>query len=88
MPQDEAGRDISERVADPRDGEGELIRNDALRRCLERLDDEQRRCLIDAYYEGLSREELAARYGRPVNTVKTWLHRSSAALRGCLEDAE
>ena len=27
---------------------------------------------------------LALRYDRPVNTVKTWLHRSLAALKDCL----
>lgn len=84
MPQDEAGRDLSETLPDPRDGAAEFILNAELRRCLERLDAEQRRCLLDAYYDGLSREELGARYGRPVNTVKTWLHRGSATLRACL----
>ncbi|MEM7522595.1 MAG: RNA polymerase subunit sigma-70, partial [Pseudomonadota bacterium] len=36
--------------------------------------------------EGLSREELSARYGAPVNTVKTWLRRGLAALKACLEE--
>jgi DNA-directed RNA polymerase specialized sigma24 family protein len=38
-----------------------------------------------AYCEGRSREELAARFDRPVNTIKTWLHRALAALKTCLE---
>ena len=37
-----------------------------------------------AYRQGLSREELAERYGRPVPTIKTWLRRSLAQLRDCL----
>ena len=44
-------------------------------------------CVLLAYYQGYSREELAARYGRPVNTIKTWLHRSLASLRACLDGA-
>ena len=34
-----------------------------------------RSCVLLAYYEGYSREELAARFDKPVNTIKTWLHR-------------
>jgi RNA polymerase sigma-70 factor (ECF subfamily) len=37
-----------------------------------------------AYYSGLSRDELAQRFSTPVNTIKTWLHRSLAQLRKCL----
>ncbi len=74
-------------VADPRDGGAEFETADELRRCLDRLDEVQRRCLVEAYQHGYSREELAARFDRPVNTIKTWLHRSSNALRSCLEGA-
>ncbi|MFH6785896.1 MULTISPECIES: sigma-70 family RNA polymerase sigma factor [Methylobacterium] len=75
------------RVADPRDSEAEFLDRDALLACLGRLEPAQRDCVVLAYCEGLSREELALRYDRPVNTVKTWLHRGLAALRGCLDDA-
>jgi RNA polymerase sigma-70 factor (ECF subfamily) len=37
-----------------------------------------------AYCHGLSREALAARFGAPVPTIKTWLHRALAQLRVCL----
>ena len=40
-----------------------------------------------AYCEGLSRDELSARFDRPVNTIKTWLRRGLLSLRGCLEAA-
>ena len=33
----------------------------------------------------MSRETLAKRFGRPVPTIKTWLHRSLAQLRDCLK---
>ena len=57
----------------------------ALVACLEKLDEEKRAILMLAYYRGLSREALAKRFGRPVATIKTWLHRSLAQLRDCLE---
>jgi RNA polymerase sigma-70 factor (ECF subfamily) len=56
----------------------------ALVDCLKGLDDEKRAVVLLAYYRGLSREALAKRFGRPVPTIKTWLHRSLAQLRDCL----
>ena len=56
----------------------------ALVNCLKALDEEKRAVVLLAYYRGLSREALAQRFGRPVPTIKTWLHRSLAQLRDCL----
>jgi RNA polymerase sigma-70 factor, ECF subfamily len=56
----------------------------ALVYCLKALDEEKRAIVLLAYYRGLSREALAKRFGRPVPTIKTWLHRSLAQLRDCL----
>jgi RNA polymerase sigma-70 factor (ECF subfamily) len=74
-------------IMDPNDGEAQLIDRDRLRHCLARLDEMQRACLVLAYCDGYSREELASRFARPVNTIKTWLHRGLASLRGCLDEA-
>ena len=52
--------------------------------CLETLEEDKRRMVLLAYHQGLSREELAARFSVPVGTVKTWLHRSLARLKECL----
>ncbi|MCJ2014048.1 sigma-70 family RNA polymerase sigma factor [Methylobacterium sp. J-076] len=76
-----------ERLADTRDDEADLARRDALSHCLGAVEAPQRECIVLAYCEGWSREELAARYGCPVNTVKTWLRRGLISLRGCLEAA-
>lgn len=73
-------------IVDPRDHESDYVELDRLRRCLGRLDEPQRRCLLEAYYAGYSREELSNRFGRPVNTIKTWLHRGANAVRSCLEE--
>ena len=84
--EDETSPDWLAGIADPRD-EGLVFETAAeLRRCLARLDGQQRQVLLEAYYFGMSREELATRYARPVNTIKTWLHRSATSLRACLEE--
>jgi RNA polymerase sigma-70 factor, ECF subfamily len=56
----------------------------ALVDCLKALDEEKRAVVLLAYYRGSSREALSKRFGRPVPTIKTWLHRSLAQLRDCL----
>jgi RNA polymerase sigma-70 factor (ECF subfamily) len=55
-----------------------------LQQCLQGLDPERREIVLLAYYNGLSRDELAKRFSHPVATIKTWLHRSLAQLRKCL----
>ncbi|MGY2052488.1 sigma-70 family RNA polymerase sigma factor [Methylobacterium sp. JK268] len=87
MPDGEDGEDWLARIADPRDEEAAVLDRKALLSCLAGLDVTHRECIVLAYCEGLSREELAARYAKPVNTVKTWLHRGLAALRLCLDAA-
>ena len=52
--------------------------------CMGRLDEERRRLVLLAYYSGLSRDQLAAEFGHPVNTIKTWLRRSLLEIRECL----
>jgi RNA polymerase sigma factor (sigma-70 family) len=82
---DESETDWQEKIADPRDREAEFMDIAALRQCLSEIEEPARSCVLLAYYEGYSRDELAARFDRPVNTIKTWLHRSLLVLRSCLE---
>ena len=56
-----------------------------LRDCLSRLPENRQDMVLLAYYQGWSREELAAQFRRPVTTVKTLLRRSLIALRECLD---
>ncbi len=61
--------------------------NDELRRlsaCLERLEPQRKEIVLLAYLQGASREELSQRFGHPVATIKTWIHRSLAQLKACL----
>ena len=55
-----------------------------LLRCLDGLEPMKRDMVKLAYLEGLSRDVLAERFGHPVATVKTWLHRSLKSLKDCL----
>ena len=74
-------------IADPVDSEARLTDIAALRNCLGAIEEPTRSCVLLAYYEGFSRDELAARYETPVNTIKSWLHRGLASLRDCLGSA-
>lgn len=82
-------RDVARRApADlpPDDGAAGLDLADAqlLQQCLAELDAEQSRCVLLAYRDGWSREELAVAFTRPVGTIKSWLSRCLATLRACL----
>ncbi len=57
----------------------------ALRRCMEELEPDRRALLISAYAEGLSHSELAEKTGNPLGTIKSWIRRSLASLKRCLE---
>jgi RNA polymerase sigma-70 factor, ECF subfamily len=85
------GADIeeAERIADPAPGPeaaavlaSERTRIDL---CLGELETDRAGAVRAAYVEGYSYEELATRFGVPLNTMRTWLRRSLLRLRECLE---
>ena len=53
--------------------------------CLQQLTDPARECVVRAYCEGLSHEELSDRLLRPIGTVKTWTRRGLISLKDCLD---
>ena len=57
----------------------------ALHRCLQLLDDNQRRCVVLAFVDGFSHAEIAGRLAAPLGSVKSWVRRGLIALKGCLE---
>jgi len=57
---------------------------EALAHCLAQLDDPKRQCVIDAYVEGYTHEQIAQRLSKPVGTVKSWIRRGLLALKECL----
>jgi RNA polymerase sigma-70 factor (ECF subfamily) len=56
-----------------------------LKGCMEGLQDEQKRTVLLAYYEGYTHQELARSMNAPLGTVKSWVRRGLARLRECLE---
>lgn len=76
-------------VADPAPGpeslavaSSERVRID---RCLDELETERAWAVRGAYLDGASYAELAERHKVPLNTMRTWLRRSLAKLKECLE---
>ena len=76
-------KEVLERLEGPSLGDG--AEAGALRHCLQQLEKDARSAVVLAYCWGSSREELATHLGRPVNTIKTLLHRSLKSLSKCLE---
>lgn len=57
---------------------------DSLERCLQRLEAPRRACVVHAFVDGYTHEEIAARLNTPLGTVKSWIKRSLASLKECL----
>ncbi len=52
--------------------------------CLGTLSSEQRQSIVLAYYHGLSHGEISKQLEHPLGTVKSWVRRGLAQLKGCL----
>ena len=58
--------------------------HERVRLCIEQLQNEHRRTIRLAFFDGLSHSQLADRIGAPLGTVKSWIRRGLASLKGCL----
>jgi RNA polymerase sigma-70 factor (ECF subfamily) len=56
-----------------------------LRHCLDELDENPRRSLMLAYYDGMTYMQVAGRMEAPLSTVKSWIRRSLIRLKDCME---
>jgi RNA polymerase sigma-70 factor, ECF subfamily len=56
-----------------------------LKKCLSNLSGERQDMVLLAYYQGWTRDELAAQYNKPATTIKTLLRRSLTVLKECLD---
>ena len=52
--------------------------------CLEELEQDRRDAIKGAYLDGQSYKDLSDRFDVPLNTMRTWLRRGLASLRGCM----
>lgn len=57
---------------------------DSLERCLQRLDETRRACVVHAFVDGYTHEQIAHKLGTPLGTVKSWIRRSLASLKECM----
>ncbi|WP_413284239.1 sigma-70 family RNA polymerase sigma factor [Vibrio sp. MA40-2] len=69
---------ISEMAEDP------LIQA-SLDTCLEHLEPERKLCVLHAYVDGYTQDEIAKLLDKPLGTVKSWIKRSLSALKECLQ---
>lgn len=52
--------------------------------CLEQLEPVRRNCILHAYIDGYSHQQIAQKLGAPLGTVKAWIKRSLVSLRECI----
>ena len=56
----------------------------ALGRCLEALAPRHRDCVVSAFVEGYTHEQIASRLEAPLGSVKSWIRRGLLSLKECL----
>ncbi len=56
-----------------------------LQGCMSELDDRTQSVIRTAFFEGVTYEALAQRMDAPLGTVKSWIRRGLAKLKGCLQ---
>jgi RNA polymerase sigma-70 factor (ECF subfamily) len=56
-----------------------------LQGCLSELDERTEKVIRTAFFEGVTYEALAKRMDAPLGTVKSWIRRGLAKLKGCLQ---
>ncbi|WP_219892425.1 sigma-70 family RNA polymerase sigma factor [Aquisediminimonas profunda] len=52
--------------------------------CLKKLPGQQGKAMVLMYVHGMTHSELAAHFGAPLGTVKSWVKRGLATLRVCM----
>ncbi|WP_323036013.1 sigma-70 family RNA polymerase sigma factor [Pararhodobacter sp.] len=86
---DAEGQDPLERIANSQPGvEASLMAQGEARRvmdCFGELEEDRASAVKGAYLEGVSYQDLAARHGVPINTMRTWLRRGLQRLKECLD---
>jgi len=83
--------DVYDTVADESPGPLDLLSRAAearsLAACMDQLSPSQRQSVALAFFQGLSHAEVAIQMRQPLGTVKSWVRRSLATLKSCLDAA-
>lgn len=58
--------------------------SESIERCLNRLDEQKRRCILLAFMDGFTHDQIARRLGSPLGTVKSSIRRGLLTLKECL----
>lgn len=77
--------DVPDSADTPPEAADASLRNARLDHCMQRLDGRRRSLIRTAFFEGATYEELAARVGSPLGSVKSWIRRGLQQLKACLE---
>lgn len=64
----------------------QLASREILTVCLDRLEDNAKSCIVKAYCEGYSQQELSRDKDAPLGTVKSWIRRGLLALKECIDE--
>jgi RNA polymerase sigma-70 factor (ECF subfamily) len=70
--------DITDLAVDP-------LSQASLQICLEHLPPERKLCVLHAYVDGYTQQEIAKLLDKPLGTIKSWIKRSLSALKECLQ---
>ena len=81
----EVMNDLEDDDPSPADGAEQSQDYLRLRDCLQQLPEQQRRAIREAFFSGVTYNELAARSRVPLGTMKSWIRRSLLQLRTCLD---
>lgn len=76
--------EVADPGPDPEDVAASRSERARIDSCLDTLEADRAEAVRGAYLDGLQYDELAARHGVPLNTMRTWLRRSLIKLRECL----
>lgn len=82
--EDEGARAVEDARPSPEDAAIRAGEARLLRACLDELDERHAVAIRAAFLGGLTYREIGAAMSVPENTIKTWVRRSLARLRGCM----
>lgn len=63
-----------------------LASGETLQHCLQQLSAQARQCVVLAFCEGYTHDELSRRMATPIGTVKSWIRRSLQRLKVCIDE--
>ena len=70
------------------DGESNWVGRLDVQTALDRLEPKYKQVIILKYYEDMTLTEIAEATGKPLGTVKTWLHKALTQLRPLMNAGE